>query len=979
MTMPELLERIDVWFGRLLNTNIGSFLLKSHPLATFLLIFSSLAAIITSELVLLQSDQNLLKLCQYLRDNFEWANNNTLLDAIEIFLPSFNLELLISAVILMLILIFMTIRLSRIQASSNPQPLLTAFVMRNEDNLSEYGVNKFRYTSSFISFAHRVEFRDLVAFAKNTTEQFIWWTLIAEAGSGKSRLALEVSLELKKHGWNAGFYSIDRSFNFVEWNAVRNTFIVFDYAGKDIDKVKSILQDIQLSAQNPVAKRKKVRVLLLERSLETPNQWYKEKILGGSGNAIIDSIYSVKPLLLSELDEWGIIQIMGSFLDVDSYNHDKLLADFKSVDDKKRPLFAAMFAHYLAQMGTQIKKPPTREEILEEFLRRSKNNYWQGINANYLTFCALVTMIGKIDKSFDFSELNSDYFPHEPVVVGEFKKILTNYDETAYLAIEPDLIGEFFILELLNVDDDNFLILEGGKRDKMKRLTETINQSWRLSINSTASFLSRVSQDFLYHKTSYQLFSFMPVNREADYQYSIVCSGLIAKYSGTKWVKNAEKIFETLQNISLAHPSDKEITIEYAKGCANLIMIYGKVKRINEAETLFDVLQKTLAEYENEPKIANIKAKGYTGLIFAHIKNKQLDKAERLFEKLQSFSASHIGNKEVALECARGCAYVMGIYGAQSKGGFVNKYLNLLETKYATYINDEEIVVGYCMLYCELIDIYVRDKEFKKAKEAFENIERLYALHNGNEEIILQYITGYGEVLFIYITQAKTEKIEIEKSKELFKTIKYISNPYIESNEDMALYCVTAYEFYACTCLEVVEEKLLYDLDEAFEISKYIAERYPENERIALRYAAVLSYTLKSSKRAEEVFKELTNILTSHPSKGIIEKYIFGCGLIIARYIVNNKIVEAVETFDALEVIVRLQQNDNEIDVAFAKACIIIGKQYCDYKDITGARHMLSILQDLSVCHQNNEEIILLEKDLSNRIEQFQATMGALI
>ena len=81
------------------------------------------------------------------------------------------------------------------------------------------------------------------------SESFLWWALEAEGGMGKSRMALELVLELRATGWEAeflkpsslkGWLSEDRG-AFREWELLRDTVFVIDYASAHMEEVRGML------------------------------------------------------------------------------------------------------------------------------------------------------------------------------------------------------------------------------------------------------------------------------------------------------------------------------------------------------------------------------------------------------------------------------------------------------------------------------------------------------------------------------------------------------------------------------------------------------------------------------------------------------------------------------------------------------------------------------------------------------------------
>ena len=102
--------------------------------------------------------------------------------------------------------------------------------------------------------------------------------LTGRAGSGKTRLALELCEQMLAEGWDAGFLEsgeLERfraQQNLATWGWQRPTLIVSDYAAVHAQRLHGWFQEL---ADNEGDASKPLRLLLLERNAETGSGWWQ--------------------------------------------------------------------------------------------------------------------------------------------------------------------------------------------------------------------------------------------------------------------------------------------------------------------------------------------------------------------------------------------------------------------------------------------------------------------------------------------------------------------------------------------------------------------------------------------------------------------------------------------------------------------------------------------------------------------------------
>jgi hypothetical protein len=140
---------------------------------------------------------------------------------------------------------------------------------------------------------------------------FSWWLLTGPAGSGKSRLALELCLEQKagkEEVWHTGFLDEQRllGFDWVSWQPDRSTLMVADYALTSAKVLGAAVQ--RLAERRDLGHR--VRLLILERKAD--GSWRASFEGTGSRAAAVKVAAYAESLELKPLAPEYLSQIMSS-------------------------------------------------------------------------------------------------------------------------------------------------------------------------------------------------------------------------------------------------------------------------------------------------------------------------------------------------------------------------------------------------------------------------------------------------------------------------------------------------------------------------------------------------------------------------------------------------------------------------------------------------------------------------------------------
>ena len=319
---------------------------------------------------------------------------------------------------------------------------------------------------------------------ENTIFDFQWWVISGHGGSGKSRLAFELIKLLKSRNWTICVPSSKYEYHLrnLSTQLVTNTIFVLDYSelySNDIGLWISSLYALDIKF--------KIRVLLIERKRKTCDELidHMSRKLGSTTN-LYNSLFQRKVdrdtippprkegLHLGRLDNDAVCQIMcdyiGDSLEPDSDIMLGLVESLTRIDPLMRPLFAMIVADgYTTYVTDPVRNShPSNWCKLDslEYVYKKEVQYLGNMvrslvdNDNVVDALLKATMFSTVYGGIALSDL-SNLLPDES---KQLKKLL-NKNSISRLAqkgmfqldddiltippIEPDIIGEYFVIKTL--------------------------------------------------------------------------------------------------------------------------------------------------------------------------------------------------------------------------------------------------------------------------------------------------------------------------------------------------------------------------------------------------------------------------------------------------------------------------------------------------------------------------------------------------
>ncbi len=342
--------------------------------------------------------------------------------------------------------------------------------------------SRFTYKSRFMPFVGRQDAMEHLRAFLEQKEMLSWEIITGAGGTGKSRLALELCL---KYGnlWQAGKLAESdlKNFSWGEWQPERPTLLVVDYAGRYPNETQRMLRTLLTHSENGKLVHP-VRLLLLERDarndLET--SWYRQFQGGEADNFEHHRFNSIEqglePYELSALEQKDLQTIIEHYALTRPEGQEPAIsveempqaqeAFFTDLDDQfHRPLFAALYGDALGAHGqgrkwdhTALLKDVVGRElrIWDERCKRSPDSE-QALQDRNLV--ALATMTGGLEwQRFNKTnpELKND-FPQDPQAIRRYALLCGSKECDLSKPLptwEPDLLGEFFVLEHFRQNHD---------------------------------------------------------------------------------------------------------------------------------------------------------------------------------------------------------------------------------------------------------------------------------------------------------------------------------------------------------------------------------------------------------------------------------------------------------------------------------------------------------------------------------------------
>ncbi|MCQ2472433.1 MAG: hypothetical protein MJ147_10410, partial [Clostridia bacterium] len=649
------------------------------------------------------------------------------------------------------------------------------------EGMDRHPRNDFVYQALKTDFIGRdAEMEQLEMFIQHDDYRpLLWQAIVAEGGSGKSRLAYEFAHSLDSSWYCKLVRQEDltvSNLNNIYEEAGRNLFLIADYAYTDTNELGKWIDTVLQGAP-----KHDIRVLLLQRqgdSEQSKAKWHES--LEKNNHNISRHMFS-PDIYIQPLNMYDIYTVIKSYAEkkgksLDDTSCTQLYEALERVDPELlRPLFAMFITDaYLENSAEPLNW--NRDDALDYFCNREIDLITDATSAlgdDYTEAAHLLTVLATMAGGYSFAKDSLPDFEVFEVIdnVGYklCKKGIAYKTENTYTvdAITPDILGEYFVK----------MYLEKHFYD----IPKIIEAAESKSILATNEFLSRLFTDheadidfiekcccnpFNAYSVSWGL-----VNRADTAKLSVLYESHKSMDDSALWsiqyakglfnffyrqtdMAEAKKVLEKLEDLHNIS-NNAEVTVVYAKGLTNYI---GRQTDMAEAKKALEKLE-DLHKNSNNAEVTVVYAKGLTNYI-----GRQTDMAEakKALEKLEDLHKNS-NNAEVTVEYASG---LTNYIGRQTNMAEAKKAFEKLEDLHKSS-NNAEVTVEYAQ---GLTNYIGRQTDMAESKKALEKLEDLHNISN-NAEVTVVYAKG----LTNYIGR-QTDMAEAKKALEKLEDLHNISN-----------------------------------------------------------------------------------------------------------------------------------------------------------------------------------------------------------
>ncbi|MDD3119668.1 MAG: hypothetical protein PHQ27_10850 [Victivallales bacterium] len=508
--------------------------------------------------------------------------------------------------------------------------------------------NRYLYTTARVAlFGRETEQKELQNFLADA-RPVAWLILSGPGGMGKSRLAYELCQQAQTQGWIAGRVDQTKNTeNWDDWQPQKNTLLFLDYAEARMNILGPTLQRLCDRCNGP-----KIRLLLVVRQIDSgwmnlfmgdescqekmENCRFKELELPPlTDEALWHIVTAIVNSRRQEEQQPGVAPDGNTFtVNGKNYTREQILAELNTIDPEKRPLFAAMAAD--AIMDGKMSRQWNQEELLKHILHHEKQ-LWKKCGKvtpedeiKYQNLMALSTLCRGFRRYDEMGQkLDTKLSPwvaDQLPATGHWQHIVSmmgqQTDEETLSFLEPDLLGEFFVLEQLRQ-------INSERIRKAFFLTALLN-----SPAETALTAAMIQRDYPAHPIATFLHEIMP-SPSCDAEETMAWATYILLLSCSLPPEQCNAHYYAIYNlVTTKFPDHPAINLVLSIGAFNLIFTWIDADNVEKAESIFKQLESVAAKFPDHSEINLALARSASNLILDWRNAGKAEKAKPIYDRL---------------------------------------------------------------------------------------------------------------------------------------------------------------------------------------------------------------------------------------------------------------------------------------------------------------------------------------------------------
>ncbi len=647
---------------------------------------------------------------------------------------------------------------------------------------------------------------------------------------------------------------------YQNWYYPDGLLVVADYAGEMAEQLGDWLAKLAETGENRCPKR--LRLILLERENlgDVPPFWYqtftgsrgRRRVvewfcadlshpcieLPGLGDEALGAL--VQDYARSEkgraLSQTELSSVLEKAHEIDRDDHD----DRNDHDDRApRPLVTLFIADAVLEGNdyTHWDIPALVENIIERYQDHWRNTVCNGDEKLYNALEQVLVYATAVG-GWDLNELPGPLKDASRTLLASGRVLeplvcAVNEENTfreRLSPLEPDLVGEFYVLDYLND-------LRYDKTTLAAWMQLFWEQGWEFAV-----FLDRCIRNYCNAKQFQALFRdgmavFQP--EEGDSTDVVPFAMLLANLTRLQPLKEGLSTVARLEALAERYPNSDELVLRYTQGMAN----FSRAQAPEDAKETVKTLRKLANQYPKFDEIAFSYASGLVNLSA----EQSLEDRKGTVDKLEELTERFPDSAEIARSYTMGLVNLSMKQSLEDRKGTVDKLEELTER----FSDSAEIARYYAV---GLLNLAV-EQSLEDRKGTVDKLEELTERFPDSAEIARYYAMGLFD---LSCDQAQESQ---EDARETVNKLEALVGWNPQSDEIARYYAMGLTSFFAKQPPEDVKE--VVDKLEA------LAGQYSKSDEIAVAYALGLCFlfidqTPKEVAEAEKTVAKLGELINQH-------------------------------------------------------------------------------------------------------------------